>query len=140
MIVCSSCMYFMLCILERAARLARQVTGLLSDDLLRFVDVVMDSNSGIRVNLVVKVEKAAVVTKQGWINVVMLFTNWDPLGRVRAMQQLFGREKEKVIVNPLNSKANAKLWTGKFSLSPRLGLGNAVGHAVKNDNSDIRLN
>ncbi|KAH7576781.1 hypothetical protein JRO89_XS01G0148000 [Xanthoceras sorbifolium] len=54
MIVCSSCMYFMLCILERAARLARQVTGLLSDDLLRFVDVVMDSNSGIRVNLVVK--------------------------------------------------------------------------------------
>ncbi|KAL5797804.1 hypothetical protein ACOSQ2_002624 [Xanthoceras sorbifolium] len=81
-----------------------------------------------------------VQVSQNWINVVMLFTNWDPLGRVRAMQQLFGREKEKVIVNPLNSKANAKLWTGKFSLSPRLGLGNAVGHAVKNDNSDIRLN
>ncbi|KAL5823108.1 hypothetical protein ACOSQ4_021008 [Xanthoceras sorbifolium] len=55
------------------------------------------------------------------------------------VQRFSDREKEKVIVSPLNSKANAKVWTGKSSLSPRLGLDNAVGRVVKNDNSGIRL-
>ncbi|KAI9162341.1 hypothetical protein LWI28_026337 [Acer negundo] len=55
-------------------------------------------------------------------------------------QRFSDMEKEKVIVNPLNSRANAREWIGKSSLSPRLGLDNAVGgHAVKKDNSGIQM-
>ncbi|KAK3219582.1 hypothetical protein Dsin_013552 [Dipteronia sinensis] len=55
-------------------------------------------------------------------------------------QRFSDMEKEKVIVNPHNSKANAREWIGKSSLSPRLGLDNAVGgHAVKKDNSGILM-
>ncbi|KAK1578956.1 hypothetical protein Q3G72_034504 [Acer saccharum] len=163
------------------------------------VDVVKDSNPGVKINLVAKeLERAAIFNRQGYSpsDISMLGpTNsigncqkeesfpenidgvkesqkpkvnedkrWrSPSERTKPRIKISGEnctarkliskvdgvkeqrfsdmEKEKVIVNPLNSRANAREWIGKSSLSPRLGLDNTVGgHAVKKGNSGIQMN